>query len=325
LTPSLQAALAASPSLFPLNVDVRADAVQFVNLSEAEYAAASFLDNRLLQPNQRWGMIPWSELQPAAQGLPLRCNFIFHISHSGSTLLSRLLACQPDFFSVREPAILRLFAEGYAPERLPIYLALWSRTFRPQQTSVIKATSFVSSIATELLNLVPHSRAILMFVPLDTFLAALLDGAMSDIDTQATKRLSRIQARGTLLDVSFADLTLGERVAMSWLSEMLTLSEVAQRFPTRTLWINFDSFLGDTERELGLSFKHFGSEPDLSSILNSSVTQRYAKRPDVGYDAHFRAQLLSQARGKFRDEIERGKTWLATHISAFDATALPVD
>ncbi len=193
MPPSLQQALAASPALFPLNVEIEKDAVQFVHLSEAEYASASFLDHRMLQPNQPWSMIPWSDLHGATEGLPLNCDFLFHISHCGSTLISRLLANHPAFFSLREPAILRLFAMGYAPQRLPTFLALWSRTFQPQQKSLIKTTSFVNAIATELLHLVPGSRTTLLYVPLATFLAALLDGAMSDITSGLTSRIARLR------------------------------------------------------------------------------------------------------------------------------------
>ncbi len=311
MTPTLREALSASPSLFPLNVDINTDNVQFVHLSEAEYASASFLDNRMLQPNQRLAWMPWSELQPAAQGLPLDCNFIFHISHAGSTLLSRLLACHPAFFSIREPAILRLFAGGYLPERLPVYLSLWSRTFHPEQTAVIKATSFVSQIAGELLRAVPNSRGILMYTPARTFLAALLDGAMCDIDDRAASRIERLGQRGLYCEMRLDDLSPGQRVAMSWLCEMLSLADAAMHHPDRVMWLDFDNFLRERQFWLGRCFSHFGhSHVDSASLLANSTMQRYAKRPEVRYDSELRSHLLAQADRKFATEITAGMAWL---------------
>src|SRR5689334_5295193 len=41
---------AATPALYPMAIDPRADAVQFMTMTEADYAAASFLDARMLPP-----------------------------------------------------------------------------------------------------------------------------------------------------------------------------------------------------------------------------------------------------------------------------------
>jgi hypothetical protein len=307
---SLQQALAASPVLFPLSMSEAGDLVQFVNLSEQAYQSISFLDNRILQPNTPTAVIPWPELSEAAKDLPLRCHFIFHISHAGSTLYSRLLAAHPAFFSIREPGILRLLATEKHRRRLSTFLRLWSRTFRPTQTAVLKATSFVSEIGSDILNTVPDSKAILMYVPAITFLRALLDGAMSDINSQATARLSRIQSRGLLPEVSLGNLSPGELVAMSWLAEMLSLSRIANQFAGRSLWVNFDAFLESPHSKLTEAFGHLGIATDVNPILASEVMGRYAKKPEVNYDANFREKLLKQADDRFGEEIKKGIAWL---------------
>jgi len=53
-------ALAASPALFPLALD--SDIVQFVQLSESDYARASFLDARMLKPGTRSSAPPWAQV-----------------------------------------------------------------------------------------------------------------------------------------------------------------------------------------------------------------------------------------------------------------------
>jgi hypothetical protein len=171
-------ALTASPLLYPIALDPRTDGVRLVRLTEADYAAASFLDGRLLTPATPTAAGPWADVRAAAAGLPARCHFIFHVSHVGSTLLSRLVGQHPSLFSLREPAVLRTLAEAHRtlgrPEcpwprdefedRLGVMLGLWSRTFAPGRTAVIKATSFVSEMAGELMARVETAGAVFMFV-----------------------------------------------------------------------------------------------------------------------------------------------------------------
>lgn len=307
---NLQEAITSSPALFPLNLDSTGTLVQLMHLSESEYAAASFLDNRLLQPNTRHATISWVDLRNASEELEASCNFIFHISHAGSTLISRLLGSHPSCFAIREPAILRLLGKGQYADRMMPFLRLWSRTFRSDQRTLIKATSFVSEIASELLQAIPSSLAILMFVPPATFLPGLLDGAMSDIDAEVCHRLHRIQKKGFLLGLNVTDLSPGENVAMSWLSEMISLAEVAACFPDRVLWLNFDRFLEQSETHLNRCFGHLGLRADSAAILSGSIMHRYAKKPEIKYDSSFRAGLLAQSAKKFSDEVARGLDWL---------------
>ncbi len=310
---TLQQALRASPKLFPLNIDTDGRVVQLVGLSEAEYQVASFLDNRLLTANTPQATVPWQELAIAASGLPINCDFIFHISHVGSTLLSRLLGSHPSCFSVREPAILRLISQGRFQDRLQTFLGLWSRTYHPGQRAIIKATSFVNEIAIQLLSVAPNSRALLMFVKPETFLPALLDGAMSDISSNLQCRFKRLQSKGLLIGVALGDLSPGECVAMSWLSEMESLNEAAKTFVDRTLWLDFDEFLDQPELNLQKSFLHFGVTAEVQSLIAGPIMQKYAKRPDVNYDASFRAKLLDASRDKHQDEISRGLAFIKRH------------
>ena len=110
----------------------------------------------------------------AREGLPERCRFIFHISHVGSTLLSRLLGHHPAPFSLREPATLRHLAEVTLAKsiRQPVDSKGIQRTVigvraslvadvRARSCCVIKATSFVSEMSQLLMERVSGSRSIL--------------------------------------------------------------------------------------------------------------------------------------------------------------------
>lgn len=330
--------LTASPDLFPFAIDVRADMVLFVRMTEADYAAASFLDMRMLGSRAAGEWKSWPQVRDAAAGFAPRCHFIFHISHVGSTLLSRLLGLLPACLSLREPAILRKLGEIYPglggatspwrrddfDERARTFLALWSRTFRPGQTAVIKATSVVSEMAERLVEQVADSRAVLMHVGARTFLRTLLGGAMSDISQNAAARLARLHQRLGGEHWRLADLSDGERVAMSWLCERLALSAAAKRFSDRTLWLDFDRFLADPARWLAAVVRHFGTganDATIKAMVASPIMRQYAKAPEYAYNAQFREQVLQHREQKSAAEIEKGLTWLARCAEAIPAVA----
>src|SRR5262245_31158189 len=332
----------ASPALYPIAMDSRSDTVQLARLTKADYEAASFLDSRLLGPGVASGWGPWSELRDAADGLRVRCHFIFHISHVGSTLLSRLLGQHLALFSLREPAILRNLANVYITldqpnslwsrtefgERLSVYLALWSRTFDREQIALIKATSFVSEMAEHLMARVMDTRSIFMFVRPLTFLKALLDGAMSDIEGLAEQRLSRLHRRLGEAGWQLSDLSPGERVAMSWLSEMLALRAAAARFRARVLWLDFDDFLSAPQDGLAAALNHLAvgaASASAREILAGPTMTRYAKAPAYKFDADHRDQLLRQAEERHVSEIGRGLEWLDRAAAACPAVQNVLD
>jgi len=331
-----------SPALYPIALDSRADAVQIVNLSATDYAAASFLDNRLLTANTKTGWAKWPEFRAAAEGLPEQCHYIFHISHVGSTLLSRLVGQHAALFSLREPAILRFLAEAELTlgeancpwsreefaDRSSVYLRVWSRTFEPQQTSVIKATSFVCELAEQLLGRQRAAQAVAMYVSPLVFLQALLGGAMSDITGLAAQRLKRLKRRlGTEFEQR-EQLSPGEQVAMSWLCEMLALQAAADRFADRVQWLDFDRFLADAPTHLRAALEHFGAATNaeqVGRILAGPTMQRYAKAPTHEFDANTRRQLLAQAASEHAAEIEKGLRWLEQTASAIPAARRLLD
>src|SRR3546814_2757077 len=75
-------------------------------LGEADYRAASFLDQRLLTDRVGREWRAWNALPDLGAAAP-RPDFIFHIGHVGSTLVSRLLAEVGDALPLREPMLLR--------------------------------------------------------------------------------------------------------------------------------------------------------------------------------------------------------------------------
>jgi len=321
--------LANSPELFPHGLDARTDSVSLIRLTEADYAKASFLDGRILGPGVMSRAAAFPEIARAVEegGLAERADFIFHIGHVGSTLLGRLLGRHPALLSLREPDILRTLARIRAePEALPrpwsaddfethlaTFLKLWSRSFRPKQRVLIKATSFASELAAEILRRPSQPKAIFMFVSPENYLATILGAEHSPKEAQmlADFRGKRLQNRiGSALHPI---TSIGALVAMSWASEMCALA-AARDSSDRILWLDFDRFLADPAPSLSTCFDHLGasaSAEQIAQILSGPDMRTYSKAQEHGYDAKLRSDVLNQARQMFGEEIRRGLDWLA--------------
>jgi hypothetical protein len=326
----LSASLARSPEWFPQALDPRSDSVSLIRLTEADYAKASFLDGR----NNGFRAVqtlPFGEVRQGADGLPEACDYIFHIGHVGSTLLSRLLGAHPAVFALREPAILRtlaqiraesFWAEANVEAHLSTFLALWSRTFRPEQRAQIKATSFASELASPILSRASQPKAIFMFVPPQDFLASILGAENSprEAHAMAPSRAARLNKRlGT--NIRAETLSIGEMTALGWACEMTALTAAPQK---RVLWLDFQRFLAAPPTALAACFAHLGiaaTAEQIKTIASSPDTRRYSKAPEFDYDAQLRADILAQARVQCGPQIKRGMDWLEKAAGVYPAIA----
>jgi hypothetical protein len=318
-----QSRLRSSPEMLPFSVDPAKDLVELRAMTRVDYEKASFLDARLTAPPLL--VTPYGELASATSGLPIACDYIFHVGHVGSTLLSRLLGTHPSVFGLREPQALRTFAQAElsgAPwrpseldDRIATFIACYSRTWTPAQRSVVKATSLVSELAARLLSMAPDSRALLMTVQPESYLATILAGPNSrqELAQAAPARLARLHRRLGRAIWRIEDLSEGECAAMSWACEMSALTAASESAPDRVLWIDFDRFLQDVPAGLTAALAALGraaSPQDVQGMAASAYLQRYSKAPEYAYGPEWRRQALAAARLEHPDEIRRGLRWL---------------
>ncbi|MEA3037809.1 MAG: hypothetical protein QOE79_322 [Sphingomonadales bacterium] len=309
---------AATPHWFPQRYDAASDSVLLVARSEADFRAAAFLDERSLAPGIPSHLVPWPTVAGAVPSDARRdIQYIFHLGHVGSTLISRLLGELPEVLALREPQILRDVAacleQGvWDAERLDALTALLSRTFRPEQRAMAKASSFVSEIAAELVP--AGSRALLLFASAEAYLGNILGGPNSrqDVAATAADRLERLHRRTARNRWSLGDLSEGETVAMAWACEMTSLEQAADRLgETRVTWLDFDTFLADPASRLGRLAEFFGLDASAAQALATHpLMGRYSKAPEYEYDATLRDEVLAEARREHGAAIAEGLRWL---------------
>jgi len=308
--------LAQSPAWFPLEL-VRDDAVRLVYLDEAAYRAASFLDQRLLQCRYEQTTCTLACARSVAARLVDSTDYIFHIGHVGSTLISRLLGEHERIFSLREPALLR--AAAHEPPNgaadLEVTVRLLSRTWRPDRRPLVKATSIVSELAERLLGAEHEPAAVLMYSTPLAYLQCILGGPVSRAESKvlaAPRRRRLIRRLGP--EWRWDPRSEGQWIAMNWLTEMSALHQAAARFPSRVLWVNFDTFLQQPLEGLRAMFQQLGVEvgsSEVEALVSGPITRQYSKGPEHAYDAALRREVLKYAEWEHGPEIRRGMDWLA--------------
>ncbi len=325
---------ASNAGLFPHQLDIINDRVLLVELTEQAYRDASFLDQRLLQQQpMQWAN--WSQLEAESAALADNAHYIFHIGHVGSTLISRLLGELDSVFALREPLLLRNFAELAAlrgkPEspwstdlfepRLKIAMKWLARTFRDGQAALIKATSFANTITADIID--DGRPAIFLYVKPERYMQTILAGENSrqELAMLSGPRLVRLHETIGESPWNLWELSEGEHTALGWAGEMATLEAATG---DNVLWVDFDAFLTDPASQLISIATHLGHEmppQKAGELVAGPIMQRYSKAPEHGYTPQLRAQLLEQTQRERAADIAASKKWLDKAAAAFDPVA----
>lgn len=313
-----------APVWFPFTRASASDTVTLLKLGEADYRAASFLDQRILTPASELREAAWAELALPAEARR-DAQYIFHIGNVGSTLISRLLGELPDVLALREPLLLRDFAAAPpAPERFDALSALLSRTFRPEQRANVKATSFTSEIAG---RLVPAgSAALFLYATPGHYLENILAGENSwqTLAALSATRLARLQGRcpGLALDLAAAPDAI--KAALGWACEMTSLEAAAAALTDdAVLWMDFDRFVDDPPTHFTAIANHFGAEAE-PAIAEGPLMRRYSKALDYEYSPALRREILADARRRHGPAIGQALDWLGGLESRYPAVAAAI-
>jgi hypothetical protein len=296
-----------------------------VKLDEAAYRQASFLDHRAFSKDTHGAWLSFERILQEVAKLPPQpsAHAIFHVSHCGSTLVSRLLAELPACLPLREPLVpIVLAAERRELER-PVArldgatwdklfdagLRLLSRTYRPGERVSLKLTSACGNLVSPILQRSTDSKALLLHTDLETWLAVML----RDEDVRFNGRfyaqdwLKDLHALTGRRDIRLAGLSDPQQFAINWLTAMLHFERALQQYPGRARRLDFEPFLADTAAELKDVGDFFGLDTARADdIAAGPLLKSYAKNPAKHFDRAVRDQELKQNRQRFGTEIRAG-------------------
>lgn len=290
-------------------LDPAAGLVRLIAMDRESYRAASFLDDRMLQQPVDAQVVPWPQVQSAMNGeFRTDARWIFHIGHVGSTLLSRLLGEIPRVLAIREPRFLRDIASMPEDLRQPRFepaSKLMSRSFADDELACVKATSFVSEIAPELVA--AGERTLFMYAAPRNYIASILAGenSVKELRMLAPVRAGRMAERVTGLAAHGTDAQLA---AAAWACEMTSLESAADRMPDRSIaWLDFDRMLANVPNALARAAEHFSfaaDEAQLTEIATGPLMTRYSKAMEYEYSPGLRHELIGEAEARHQGDIE---------------------
>ena len=290
-------------------IDPRARLARLVLLDRDAIRTASFLDDRLMATGPESRLCNLDEVVEQAGAVTAPpANWIFHIGHVGSTLVSRLLGELDGVTSPREPRSFRDLATAAHEERPQLAAALrrlMARRPDPEVSVIIKATSFVSEFAPLLVE--PGAAALFLYATPENYIAGILAGENSVKELAILERPRADRLSGRDIRLGGFDESDAHRAAAAWACEMTSLEVAADSLPeSRIMWADFDEMLGDMPSYLTLAAGHFGIEasPDeIHALADGPLMRRYSKALEYDYSPSLRADLLAEARRDHLTEI----------------------
>ena len=287
-------------------VDPNAGLIRLVEMSAQDYRDASFLDDRMFDRPRISHLLKWDEISMPS-GARGDARWIFHIGHVGSTLIARLLGELDGVLSVREPRALRdltFFPAEVRTQFTPTLQKLFARTFAPHQAALIKATSFVSEIASELLT--PDQPAIFVYATPRNYIAGILAGENSrkELAALAESRDARLAGRGIQLPPAQNEADVA---AAAWACEMTALESVGELLLGPIAWTDFDMMLQDPAKWLAVlsgALRVPASTTELAAIADGPLMRRYSKATEHEYSPQLRRDVLAEAGARHRTNIE---------------------
>ncbi|MCF8878386.1 hypothetical protein L5876_00980 [Hyphobacterium sp. SN044] len=336
---------ATDPDLYLYRIEPIQATASVMVMDEAAYNAARFMNKDIVTLDTLGANIPLFRVTEYAQArtAPAKpVHFILHLSHTGSTLISRLLDATGTTLGVREPWPLITLAElqddvgqkhsvisdsDYAVLRDSL-VTVWSRVFRPETTGVVKATSHAGRAVPDILRTHATSRAISLTMQPEAFITALLarQNPIRELLGFSIERMKRFQRYFGDLTQPVHAMTPGEHAALAWLVERQVEHDVLTSADTkdRVIDVDFDVFLDRPVEELGRIAEHLqlgASDAAVDAAATGPLMSQYSKAAGQSFTPEMRKALMEETRQVRGGDIARGMAWLDRVAKASPAAA----
>ncbi|MDC0443310.1 hypothetical protein OAM47_04035 [Gammaproteobacteria bacterium] len=342
-SPTIRDKIIGNPLYFPfkLFLDRR---IGYIKISENTFKQSSFLDNRIVGSDRQLIFLDALDFDIQLKKLTIQKQtdliHIFHISHVGSTFVSKLLESTSEIKVLREPNILRNFIREYSN------LSNFSTEYKKYELDsmlcgVIK--SFLCGKESKVL--IKHSshnlnlplrnmhieninqKEILLFTSLKNFLSHSItsEGMRSDVAQSSSFRLDQFNKICYSNFFKLDDLDYLQVVSIIW---MLELAKILARKQSNknALLINFDDGFTDNNKEETINnivkFTLDNDFQNFQSIINSSD---WFINPKNGREYSFktRADIIKSNKLSASTEIKRVSSWVE-NISNEEPFFLPL-
>jgi hypothetical protein len=314
----------ADPAWLPHRYDPQYDAVHFRHVPRARHDILTFLTDDHLGPGE--AVVIRREEALAAMPAPAPIHFIFHSAYCCSTMLARAMDLPGHAMGLKEPVILNDLvgwrhrgAEGRQVAMvLDHSLRLLARPYAPGECVIVKPSNLVNPMIPALLAMRPQARALLLFAPLDEFLASIARKGMWG-RLWVRDLLAKFLPEG-IIDLGLAGddylrLTDLQAAAVGWLAQHALFAKVAAQFGAeRIATLDSRRLTADPQPVFAAVAAHFGlglSPQELQAVVNGpAFTSDSKTRAQFGREE--RATNYQDGRALHADEIDMVGAWAKT-------------
>jgi hypothetical protein len=317
-----------TPELYPLKIDFDKRSMVFVRMTRAAYESCLFVSFRRAE---RFGGelcdIRLDDVLLASQNSlsSKRTIYILHTAYCCSTLLARYFELFPSSFVLKEPPLLAQVANtSHLPrpkwsEVLDLSIRLLTRTFRAEDTAVIKTHVPCNMIGRELLEQNPLASIIYLFTPIRSFLLAVL---------KSEKRRQRIRtwnrevslAASRCPDLAGLEperLTDAQAAAYWWLATRFFCQElcVADRF-SRVWILNGEDLALSPEMAIPSLMDCYGlpqDEQQCRRIVTHPSIHAHSKYPEREFDGSALQKEQVILEDHYGAEADTALSWMLSH------------
>lgn len=301
----------------------------FLRMNRECYARSIFFDDRIVTLDDQLIRVPWADVaaaRPSAAAAP-ELGWIFHMAHTGSTLLARALEQAGRTLVIREPVTLRALgveagaagSDAAASEswqrRLDVAAAMLARRFADDDRVVVKANVPVNAIIPALLAVSAQPRGVLLHFGLDDYLTAIL---RSPNHRNWVERIFAEMRIAALPEVGAAALDPAEKAAALWLFQIRAYAAALAANPglcSLDANILFDA----PQASLSAAARYFGcplSDAAAGAIVAGPLFSTYSKNPNAAFDNRQRKARIAATRAELGAELDRARRWIAPRVAA---------
>lgn len=282
------------------------DAALFVPMDRAAYHRSIFLDGRISPAGEGEMRLPIAAL-PATPPAPKRIGWIFHIAHCGSTLLARALDRPETNLVLREPLALRQAAVSRHERLIALATSTIAKRYDPALPTIVKANVPVNFLLSELAAQDTGAPAILLYLGLDDYCAAIL---RSDNHRNWLRNVTG-QLAHHLGDTSA--LSDPERAALLWLAQLRAFADTLDCMPNARA-LDAELFFADPAPVLAAAAPLLGvpmSADEAAAITQGPLFSTYSKNPNVTFDNDARLARKADLARTLGADLTAAHDWIA--------------
>lgn len=318
-------AIARNPEWLPHTYDASGSTLTLFKVSREAHRQLPFLSTEELRKGYETAAVPaepLANLVAAEEPAPL--HFIFHTAFCCSTLLVNALDATDRAVGMKEPAIfLNLVhrlgrGEDFdSSNRLDLALRLLARPFEGSTATIAKPSCFANPLAAHALAAMPHSRAVLLYSDLHTFLLAVAKRGIAgrawsrEIFAGCMKFIPIELGQDPTETAQVTDLHLA---GLAWLMRRNHFDRISAQFGSdRGMQLDANQLLANGAETVRTVCDFYGLNVDsstISEVAEGPIFRRHSKEANRPYGPEERARERNRLWSIHGEEIERVATWV---------------